>query len=122
LAQKLGLVALVVPDYQAGLDFFVGGLGFEVIEDRPEGDKRWIVVRPVGAETGLVLARAVGAAQKAVIGNQTGGRVGFFCRPMILTGTQHVWLSRGVFLRKIPATKPMAASPYSAIRSETVGI
>lgn len=78
MGQKIGLVALLVPEYQAGLDFFVGGLGFELIEDRPEGTKRWIVVRPTGAETGLVIARAVGAEQQAAIGNQHGGRVGFF--------------------------------------------
>lgn len=78
MKQKLGLVALVVPSYEAGLAFFVDGLGFELVQDIPQGDKRWVVVRPVGAETGLVLARAVGAEQEAAIGNQTGGRVGFF--------------------------------------------
>ncbi|MGR3662420.1 MAG: VOC family protein [Paracoccaceae bacterium] len=78
MRQKIGLVALVVPEYEAGLAFFVDGLGFELVEDRIDGAKRWIVVRPVGAETGLVIARAVGAEQKAAIGNQTGGRVGFF--------------------------------------------
>lgn len=78
MKQKIGLVALVVPSYEAGLLFFVNGLGFEVVEDRDEGHKRWIVVRPAGAETGLVLARAVNADQEAAIGNQVGGRVGFF--------------------------------------------
>ena len=78
MKQKLGLVSLVVPSYEAGLAFFVGGLGFELVDDIPQGDKRWVVVRPVGAETGLVLARAVGAEQEAAIGNQAGGRVGFF--------------------------------------------
>lgn len=78
MRQKIGLVALVVPEYEAALDFFVEGLGFELVEDRVDGAKRWIVVRPVGAETGLVLARAVGTTQQAAIGNQTGGRVGFF--------------------------------------------
>jgi catechol 2,3-dioxygenase-like lactoylglutathione lyase family enzyme len=78
MGQQIGLVALIVPEYQAGLDFFVGALGFELVEDRVDGSKRWIVVRPRGAETGLVIARAVGAEQKAAIGNQSGGRVGFF--------------------------------------------
>ena len=48
------------------------------MHDEPQGDKRWVVVRPKGAETGLVIARAVGPDQTAAIGNQTGGRVGFF--------------------------------------------
>jgi catechol 2,3-dioxygenase-like lactoylglutathione lyase family enzyme len=78
MGQKIGLVALIVPEYQAGLDFFVGALGFEMVEDRVDGAKRWIVVRPKGAETGLVIARAVGVEQVAAIGNQSGGRVGFF--------------------------------------------
>jgi catechol 2,3-dioxygenase-like lactoylglutathione lyase family enzyme len=78
MGQKIGLVALIVPEYQAGLDFFVGALGFKIVEDRVDGAKRWIVVRPPGAETGLVIARAVGSEQIAAIGNQSGGRVGFF--------------------------------------------
>ncbi|MGR3292035.1 MAG: VOC family protein [Paracoccaceae bacterium] len=78
MKQRIGLVALVVPEYEPALDFFVGGLGFELIEDRPDGAKRWLVIRPAGAETGLVLARADGIKQTAAIGNQTGGRVGFF--------------------------------------------
>jgi len=49
-----------------------------MVEDIAQGDKRWVVVRPRGAETGLVLARAVGEAQQAAIGMQTAGRVGFF--------------------------------------------
>lgn len=78
MRQKIGLVALIVPEYDAALAFFVDGLGFELVEDRVDGAKRWIVVRPVGAETGLVIARAVNEQQQAAIGNQMGGRVGFF--------------------------------------------
>jgi len=78
MKQTIALVALVVPEYEPALAFFVDGLGFELVEDIAQGDKRWVVVRPRGAETGLVLARAVGAAQQAAIGMQTAGRVGFF--------------------------------------------
>jgi predicted enzyme related to lactoylglutathione lyase len=78
MKQKIALAALVVPEYEPALEFFVDGLGFELIEDLPQGGKRWIVVRPRGSETGLVIARAVDAAQRAAIGNQTGGRVSFF--------------------------------------------
>jgi len=78
MKQKIGLVALVVADYEPALQFFVGGLGFDLIEDSPQGEKRWVVVRPKGSETGLVIAQAVGSEQQAAIGQQTGGRVSFF--------------------------------------------
>ena len=81
----LELVTLVVDDYDAAIEFFVGVLDFDLVEDvhsetndgRP---KRWVVVRPRGAVTGILLARADGAEQSAVVGNQTAGRVGFFLR------------------------------------------
>jgi catechol 2,3-dioxygenase-like lactoylglutathione lyase family enzyme len=79
----LGLTAIVVSDYDPAIRFFVDVLGFELVEDSPaltndERPKRWVVVRPPGAQTGLLLARADGAGQAAAVGNQTGGRVGFF--------------------------------------------
>ena len=79
----LGLVAIVVNDYDPAIRFFVDALGFELVEDSPaltnDGrPKRWVVVRPPGAATGLLLARADGEDQAAVVGNQAAGRVGFF--------------------------------------------
>jgi catechol 2,3-dioxygenase-like lactoylglutathione lyase family enzyme len=79
----LGLVALVVAEYDPAIDFFVRGLGFELVEDSPtlttDGrPKRWVVVRPPGAATGLLLARADSQEQRAVSGQQVAGRVGFF--------------------------------------------
>jgi catechol 2,3-dioxygenase-like lactoylglutathione lyase family enzyme len=79
LTARIAAVALVVPDYDAAIAFYVGALGFELRSDEDMGDgKRWIVVAPQGAETALLLAKAVNARQSAAIGNQTGGRVGFF--------------------------------------------
>lgn len=78
MGQRIGLISIVVPDYDPAIDFFVGGLGFELTQDLPQGDKRWVVVKPVGAETGIVLGRAVDPQQTAAIGDQTGGRVAFF--------------------------------------------
>jgi catechol 2,3-dioxygenase-like lactoylglutathione lyase family enzyme len=77
------LVTIVVEDYDAALDFFVGALGFELVSDEAAATndgqaKRWVVVRPPGAQTGILLARADGDAQTAAVGQQTGGRVGFF--------------------------------------------
>ncbi|MCF3639198.1 VOC family protein [Rhizobium sp. TRM95111] len=76
----IALVTLVVPDYDRAIAFYCGALGFALVEDTklPDG-KRWVVVRPKGGEgTGLLLAEAADASQQAVVGNQTGGRVGFF--------------------------------------------
>lgn len=79
----LSLVTVVVEDYDAAIDFYVSALGFELAADAPAQTtdgrpKRWVVVRPPGAATGLLLARADGADQAAVVGRQSAGRVGFF--------------------------------------------
>jgi catechol 2,3-dioxygenase-like lactoylglutathione lyase family enzyme len=85
-AMHLEHTAVVVEDYDRAIDFFVSGLGFELAEDSPDlttveqRPKRWVVVRPPGAETGLLLARADGPVQREVVGRQHAGRVGFFLR------------------------------------------
>jgi catechol 2,3-dioxygenase-like lactoylglutathione lyase family enzyme len=81
----LELVALLVRDYDPAIRFFVGVLGFDLVEDSPSltGDgraKRWVVVRPPGAVTGILLARADGDVQATCVGQQFGGRVGLFLR------------------------------------------
>ena len=82
----LELVSLIVADYDRAIDFFVGGLGFELVEDSPalttkEGrPKRWVVVRPPESVTGLLLAQADGEVQAAAVGQQFAGRVGLFLR------------------------------------------
>jgi catechol 2,3-dioxygenase-like lactoylglutathione lyase family enzyme len=78
--------ALIVDDYDRAIAFFVDALGFELVEDSPalttatQEPKRWVVVRPPGAETGLLLARADGEDQSAAVGRQFAGRVGLFLR------------------------------------------
>jgi catechol 2,3-dioxygenase-like lactoylglutathione lyase family enzyme len=81
MKQSLGLVSLVVRDYDDALDFFVGKLGFSVVEDSPVPDqaKRWVVVAPPGAqESRLLLAQATTESQRSCVGAQTGGRVFLF--------------------------------------------
>jgi len=81
MRQSLGLVSLVVRDYDEALEFFVGRLGFTLVEDTyvPEQSKRWVVVSPPGArESRLVLARASSPEQESRVGTQTGGRVFLF--------------------------------------------
>ena len=79
--QTLGMVSLVVREYDEAIAFYVGALGFTLVEDSyvPEQDKRWVVVAPPGStESSLLLARASTAEQAAHVGNQTGGRVFLF--------------------------------------------
>jgi catechol 2,3-dioxygenase-like lactoylglutathione lyase family enzyme len=81
----LQLTAIIVEDYDDAISFFTQALGFELVEDSPartnDGHpKRWVVVRPPDADTGILLARADGEHQVAAIGNQYAGRVGFFLR------------------------------------------
>ena len=81
MKQRLALVAVVVRDYDEAIAFFTKTLGFDLIEDTflPDEGKRWVVVAPPGdCGTRLLLARAVGDRQESRIGDQTGGRVGFF--------------------------------------------
>ena len=79
----LDLVAVVVEEYDHAIEFFVGVLGFELVEDSPSltndgRPKRWVVVRPPHSQTGLLLARADGPSQVEVVGQQVAERVGFF--------------------------------------------
>ncbi|MCV0394247.1 MAG: VOC family protein [Rhizobiaceae bacterium] len=76
---RLAHVALLVRDYDEAIGFFRDALRFTLLEDTELGDgKRWVVLRPSGGGTALLLARAVGADQEAVIGRQAGGRVFLF--------------------------------------------
>jgi catechol 2,3-dioxygenase-like lactoylglutathione lyase family enzyme len=81
MTQSIGLVAIVVRDYDEALGFYIGTLGFRLIEDTPvpAQRKRWVVVAPTGSSSShLLLARAVGDEQSSRIGNQTGSRVFLF--------------------------------------------
>jgi catechol 2,3-dioxygenase-like lactoylglutathione lyase family enzyme len=81
MGQALGLTALLVREYDEALEFYVGVLGFKLVEDTfiAAQNKRWVVIAPAGAsESGLLLARAADPEQAARVGNQTGGRVFLF--------------------------------------------
>ncbi len=99
MVQSLGLVSLVVRDYDEAIDFYVNTLGFELVDDtyQPEQDKRWVVVRPKGGGTGgLLLARASNDEQNAFIGNQAGGRVFLFLETDDFWRDYSLYTSRGV--------------------------
>jgi catechol 2,3-dioxygenase-like lactoylglutathione lyase family enzyme len=102
----------VVSEYDPAIEFFVGALGFELVEDSPAlttsggRPKRWVVVRPPGAATGLLLARADGEHQAAAVGNQVAGRVGFFLRVDDFGAAYERMTSAGVEFVSPPRTEP----------------
>jgi catechol 2,3-dioxygenase-like lactoylglutathione lyase family enzyme len=104
-------VAVVVDDYDAAIDFFVNALGFELVEDSPalthDGrPKRWVVVRPPGAQTGILLARADGEEQANAVGRQFAGRVGLFLRVPDFEAAYERMLAAGVEFDGEPRTEP----------------
>lgn len=107
----LELVTIVVEDYDAAIAFFVEALGFELLEDGPASTndgrpKRWVVVRPPGAQTGILLARADGEDQTAIVGSQAGGRVGFFLRVADFDAAYQRMRHAGVEFVTSPRTEP----------------
>jgi catechol 2,3-dioxygenase-like lactoylglutathione lyase family enzyme len=107
----LELVAIVVEDYESAIEFFVGTLGFDLVEDSPSltndgRPKRWVVVRPPGAQTGLLLARADGPVQRSAVGNHAGGRVGFFLRVDDFDAAYEKMTADGVEFITAPRVEP----------------
>jgi catechol 2,3-dioxygenase-like lactoylglutathione lyase family enzyme len=111
LVSFLELVAIIVEDYDSAIDFFVGALGFELVEDSPSETndgrpKRWVVVRPPGAETGILLARADGEEQHGMVGRQIAGRVGFFLRVDDFDAAYDRMVTAGVTFLSPPENRP----------------
>jgi catechol 2,3-dioxygenase-like lactoylglutathione lyase family enzyme len=109
---RLTLATIVVAEYDPAIDFFVGVLGFELVEDSPAvttrsgRPKRWVVVRPPGAATGLLLARAEGAEEAAAVGRQVAGRVGFFLQVDDFESAYQRMSAAGVQFTGPPRTEP----------------
>jgi catechol 2,3-dioxygenase-like lactoylglutathione lyase family enzyme len=102
---------IVVDEYDPAIRFFVDVVGFELVEDEPSltndgRPKRWVVVRPRGGETAILLARADGKAQVAVVGNQVAGRVGFFLRVDDFDAIVDRMTAAGVTFLTPPRTEP----------------
>ena len=107
----LELVTIVVDDYDRAIAFFVDVLDFELVEDSPSltndgRPKRWVVVRPPGAQTRILLAQADGERQRAIVGNQLAGRVGFFLRVDNFEGAYRRMADAGVEFVTAPRTEP----------------
>lgn len=109
--QSLAHIALVVRDYDEALAFYVGKLGFTLIEDSalPEHGKRWVTIRPPGAAadtTTILLARAATPEQTRFIGDQAGGRVFLFLRTDDFDRDYAAYLAAGVEFVRPPADQP----------------
>ncbi|MDB5495680.1 MAG: extradiol dioxygenase [Phenylobacterium sp.] len=104
---RISLTALLVADYDAAIDFYVAKCGFELIEDTDQGGgKRWVVVRPKGGDTGLLLAKASGEAQAARVGDQTGGRVFLFLETDDFARDHAAMTAAGVRFLEAPRHEP----------------
>lgn len=108
---RVDLVTVVVDEYDPAIAFFTSVLGFELVEDVPSltndgRPKRWVVVRPPGAETGILLARADGERQRGAVGDQVAGRVGFFLRVDDFDATYARLVAAGVEFVREPREEP----------------
>ncbi|WP_433367101.1 VOC family protein [Actinoplanes sp. CA-142083] len=108
---RIDLFTIVVDDYDPAIAFFTGILGFDLVEDSPAETtdgrpKRWVVVRPPGAQTGILLARADGDRQRAAVGDQVAGRVGFFLRADDFDARYRRMLAAGVTFVREPRDEP----------------
>jgi catechol 2,3-dioxygenase-like lactoylglutathione lyase family enzyme len=108
MPQHIGLVSVVVQDYDDAIAFYVGKLGFSLVEDvhQPAQDKRWVVISPAGAtETKILLARAANDLQASRVGNQTGGRVFLFLYTDDLWRDFYAYKAKGVVFVREPKTE-----------------
>lgn len=108
MKQSLHAVTLVVPDYDDAISFYTRTLDFELTQDIDlGGGKRWVCVTPPGSDgTSLLLAKAEGAEQRAAIGNQTGGRVGFFLQTDDFRRDHATMLAKGIEFEEDPRQEP----------------
>lgn len=103
MSQSIATIALVVADYDEAIAFYVGKLGFALTSDLDMGGgKRWVTVTPAGRGARLLLAKADGAEQSAHIGNQTGGRVGFFLETDDFARDHATYVALGVRFLEAP--------------------
>ena len=99
----LGMIAIVIDDYDAAISHYVNDLGFTLIEDKEmTPEKRWVVVAPSKEGTRILLAKAANDQQKSAIGNSTGGRVGFFLYTTNFKETYENYVTRGIEFIEAP--------------------
>jgi catechol 2,3-dioxygenase-like lactoylglutathione lyase family enzyme len=104
--QRLSTLSILVPEYDAGIAFFVGKLGFNLIEDTDQGHKRWVKVAPKGAETAFLIAKTTTPEQIAAIGNQGGGRVWLILETDNFARDHAAYVAAGVAFEEAPRHEP----------------
>jgi len=93
----LGMIAIVIDEYDLAISHYVNDLGFTLIEDTAlTADKRWVVIAPSSSGARILLAKASNEDQRAAIGNSTGGRVGFFLYTTNFSETYSSYKSKGI--------------------------
>nr|WP_298995308.1 VOC family protein [uncultured Allomuricauda sp.] len=104
MEQNIGLLTLVVKDYDEAIEFYTQKMGFDLIEDTMlSEDKRWVVVKPKGSKgSGLLLAKAVNTVQEKSVGNQTGGRVFLFLNTDDFWRDYKIMIEKGVIFLEEP--------------------
>ncbi|WP_298256278.1 VOC family protein [uncultured Litoreibacter sp.] len=108
MTRRISAVTIVVPNYDEAIAFYVGSAGFHVVEDTDMGNgKRWVLIAPSpDAQTPILIAQADGKKQTAAIGNQTGGRVGFFLHTDDFYTDFDRMTQSGVFFEEAPRDEP----------------
>ncbi len=107
MQQQLALVSLLVRDYDEAIAFYCNQLGFRLVEDTPQGQKRWVVVAPQGdSGSALLLARASDAEQQAMIGRQGAGRVWLFLQTDDFERDYQRMAATGVQFQEAPRYEP----------------
>ncbi len=106
MATTLGMIAIVIDEYDAAISHYVGDLGFTLIEDSElSPEKRWVVIAPSKDGARILLAKASNPQQQAAIGNSTGGRVGFFLYTDDFSDTYGKYLQRGIEFTETPRSE-----------------
>ena len=106
MTQQLGLITVLVGDYDEAIAFYAGKLGFSVREDKPLAPgKRWVVVAPQNSATGLLLARAANERQMSAVGDQSGGRVFLFLETDDFAHDHAAYRERGVRFIEAPRSE-----------------
>jgi catechol 2,3-dioxygenase-like lactoylglutathione lyase family enzyme len=107
MSRRIATIALVVRDYDEAIEFYCGLLGFDLVADTSlGGGKRWVLVAPRGGGARLLLAAADGAEQMARIGDQTGGRLGFFLETDDFARDHQAFTIAGVRFLEMPRYEP----------------
>ena len=103
MSTTLGMITVVVDDYDSAISHYVNDLGFALIEDTSlSSEKRWVVIAPNSQGARILLAKAANSQQESAIGNSTGGRVAFFLYTDNFTETYQNYLARGIEFTETP--------------------